>query len=73
MDDATVIRRKMDDYHLTYVWLINQLTARKVYTDKSEVSSAINGTRSGAKVDKILSVSLEILEEYERGFLQSTT
>lgn len=50
---------------LTQTWLINRLEEKGVLTDKAELSSALAGSRKGAKVDKILTTSAEILKEYE--------
>lgn len=36
-----------------------------ISTDKTEMSSALSGRRKGAKVEKIIQKSLEILREYE--------
>ncbi len=49
---------------LSQVWLINRLEEQGVLTDKSELSSALSGARKGAKVDKIIKVSLQILKDY---------
>lgn len=59
------IRIILLDNNLSQVWLINQLADRGIITDKSELSSALSGSRTGAKIDKILSASLEILSDYE--------
>lgn len=50
---------------LTQTWLINRLEEKGILTDKAELSSALAGSRKGAKVDKILTASAEILKEYE--------
>jgi hypothetical protein len=36
-----------------------------IATDKTELSSALSGTRKGAKIEKIIQKSLEILTDYE--------
>lgn len=66
MDDRTLIRWKLKTNHLTSVWLINQLEAHGVKTDKAEATNTLNGSRKGPKVDEIIRVSLEILEHYEK-------
>ena len=50
---------------LSQVWLINRLEERGISTDKAELSSALSGTRKGAKIDNIIKTSREILDEYE--------
>lgn len=49
---------------LSQVWLINRLEEQGITTDKAELSSALSGSRKGAKVAKIISASTEILNEY---------
>lgn len=59
------IRVSLFENSLSQVWLINRLEERGVITDKTELSSALSGTRHGAKVDRIIKTSTEILAEYE--------
>lgn len=59
---AVKIRKALSEKGLTQVWLILQLQSRGVCTDKSEFSSILSGVRTGAKADKVLSESLEILK-----------
>lgn len=59
------IRIRLYRNSLTQTWLINRLEEKGVSTDKAELSSALAGSRKGAKVDKILATSSEILKEYE--------
>lgn len=59
------IRVALFENSLSQVWLINRLKERGVITDKTELSSVLSGTRHGAKVDKIIATSADILEEYE--------
>lgn len=49
---------------LSQVWLINRLEEHGVITEKSELSSALSGAGKGAKVDKIIQTSLQILNDY---------
>lgn len=72
MDDRTLIRRKLQDNHLTSVWLINQLERNGIKTDKGEMTNVLNGSRKGPKVDDIIRVSLEILNRYEMSMGQGT-
>ena len=69
MTDREELRERLNRNHLSYVWLIDQLRRRNVATDKTEMSSVVAGTRSGKKAETILSVSLEILDSYEKEFL----
>lgn len=50
---------------LTNTWLINRLDEKGITTDKTEMSSVLRGARKGAKAEKIINVSVEILEFYE--------
>lgn len=59
------IRVALLENSLSQVWLINRLEEHGVQTDKAELSSALSGTRHGAKIDKIIKTSIEILDEYE--------
>lgn len=55
------IKRKLFDRDLTQVWLIGQLKEKGCLTDKTELSSALSGSRKGPKVDRIIKLSKEIL------------
>lgn len=67
VEEREDIRLRVRKYKLSYVWLINQLALRGVITDKTEMSSVINGTRHGLKADTIISLSGDILDDYEKG------
>lgn len=58
------IRVLLLENSLSQVWLMNRLEEKGILTDKSELSSALNGSRKGGKIDKIISASNEILDEY---------
>lgn len=60
------IKRKLDENHLTQVWLISRLSDKGLNTDKAELSSVLSGVRRGAKVSALLSAADEILTRYER-------
>lgn len=59
------IRIMLLNNNLSQVWLINQLAEKGIVTDKAELSSALSGSRTGAKIEKIISVSLQILNDYQ--------
>ena len=44
---AQSVRAQVAEYHLTYVWLINQLEQRGVHTSKSEMAQTLAGNRTG--------------------------
>ena len=69
MTDRDELREKLARNHLSYVWLIDQLRRKNVVTDKTEMSSVVAGTRNGKKAEIIISVSLDILDSYEKEFL----
>lgn len=58
------IRVLLFENSLSQVWLINRLEEKGIFTDKSELSSALSGSRRGEKIDKIISTSIEILNDY---------
>lgn len=47
----------------TQVWLINELAARGLITDKSELSSVLAGARRGLKADLIINKAREVLSD----------
>ncbi len=58
------IRVLLFENSLSQVWLINRLEEKGICTDKTELSSALSGTRRGEKITKIIKTSLEILNDY---------
>ena len=72
MAEKKELRTRLAENGLTFVWLVNVLRLRGVNTDKSEMSSVVNGTRPGTKANTIVDTSHIILDEYEK-FLQSVT
>lgn len=71
-EKRVLIRRKLQDNHLTSVWLINQLEQNGVRTDKAEMSNILNGSRKGPKVDEIMEAALNILHRYEKSMGRGT-
>lgn len=61
---------RLRDNNLTYVWLISILDKVGIRTDKSEMSSAVRGTISGDKAERIINTSHQILDQYDQ-FLRS--
>lgn len=68
MKDRDKIRVILLENTLTQVWLINKLEERGIMTDKTELSSALSGARKGAKIEQIITASLQILEDYVAKF-----
>lgn len=66
MNDRKNLRIRLAEQNLTFVWLINMLKARGMKLDKSEMSSAVNGTISGNKADAIIKNSHFVMDEYEK-------
>ncbi|MDY6367402.1 MAG: hypothetical protein SPL13_02665 [Clostridia bacterium] len=64
-EDREYIKFTLSKNSLSQVWLINRLEERGITTDKAELSSALSGARHGTKINNILKVSMEILNEYE--------
>jgi hypothetical protein len=58
-------------HNLTYLWLISQLKSKGLVTDKTEMSSVMGGVRKGAKAERIVKESVEVLKEYEQRFVYS--
>lgn len=69
MGDRERIRKSLAEYRLTYKWLLLQLHLKGIETDKSTLSLAISGTRSGDTYKNIVLMINEILDEYERYFI----
>ena len=63
--DRDEIKDRLEKNKLTFVWLIQQLEKRGIYTDKSEMSGVFAGTRRGPKPERIIRESAAILDEYE--------
>lgn len=68
MKELDVMRDRLKQHRLSFVWLIHQLKLKGILTDKTEVSSIFAGTRKGVKVDAIIRTTNVILDEYEKGF-----
>lgn len=60
------VKSMLERNSLTQVWLINRLSERGVRTEKTEFSSVLRGTRKGFKAERIITVSIEILDHYEK-------
>ena len=60
---------RLRDNNLTYVWLISILDKVGIHTDKSEMSSAVRGTISGDKAERIIAVSHKVLDQYDQFIL----
>jgi hypothetical protein len=71
MNDPDDTRMRLRNNRLSYIWLIRQLALRGIATDKTEMSSVINGGRKGAKAELILKTSNSILDDYESLFLRN--
>lgn len=67
MEELNAIRDRLKKHHLSFVWLIHQLSQRGIITDKTEVSSVFAGTRTGVKADAIVRTSKHTLDDYEHG------
>ncbi len=65
---AAAIRAKVEQFQLTYVWLVSRLSDEGLLTDKHEMSATLSGSRIGPKADEILRQSLGILTIYENTF-----
>lgn len=65
------LRYRLLDLHLSYAWLIDQMRRRGTEVDKSTLSSAVNGTITGERVETILTLGNKIVDEYEKKYLGS--
>lgn len=72
MNERKNLRDRLQEHNLTFVWLINILNRNGMNVDKSEMSSAVNGTISGNKAKTIIENSHAVLDQYEV-FLRSVT
>lgn len=69
MYQARVLRKRLESQKLSFMWLRFQLKSRGLITDKTEMSKAFSGSRKGPKIEKILNLSKEILDEYDKSTL----
>ena len=65
----TEIKRRLSNYRLSQVWLINQLAKRGLFTDKTEMSSVLSGSRIGAKSEYLLNSCIDVLNYYQENFV----
>ena len=73
MDERMFINSKLFEFGLSQKWLIGELERRfGILTDRTEISSAISGTRRGPKGRSIISNSVTILNDYERKYRNET-
>lgn len=71
MDEKKSLRYRLQEYHLSYSWLIDMMGKKGMEVDKSTLSSAVNGTIKGERVGKILEMAHSVLDEYEAKYLRS--
>ena len=69
MGDRDAIRIRLSTNRLTHTWLIYQLHLNGVETDKTEFSCVLAGTRKGDKAETIINNANQILDTYERCFV----
>lgn len=62
------IRILLATHHLTHSWLIDQLELKNISVAGNELSEIISGKRKGAKSEKVIEASLEVLNVYETSF-----
>ena len=67
-EDRDKIRIMLFRNNLSQTWLICRLAEDGIVTDKSELSGALSGARCGKKIEKIITASLGILEDYENQY-----
>lgn len=53
---------------LTSRWLLEQLSARGISVDKTELSRILSGTRGGKKAAAVTAESLLVIAKYEKCF-----
>ena len=71
-DERDRIRLMLYRNTLTNAWLVNRLEERGINTEKTEMSSVLRGVRKGAKAERIIKTSIEILEYYEKFFPEAS-
>ena len=69
MGDRERIRKFLADERLSYSWLLFQLHLSGIETDKTELSSVLYNKRAGNKAESIVLKAIEILDDYERYFV----
>ncbi len=65
MEQSKNLRDRLQENNLTFVWLINILRQNGYSVDKSEMSSAVNGTISGKKAETIIEKSHLVMDKYD--------
>lgn len=60
------IRDRLQQYHLTFTWLIAIMELKGLIVDKFAMSAAMAGTAKGPKADSIINTAVSILDEYEQ-------
>ena len=67
-EQRDTIRVMLLKNNLSQTWLINRLAEDGLSVDKAELSGALNGSRQGEKIEKIITASLDILNGYEEQY-----
>ena len=58
------IRGMVEQYCLTYVWLVNQLNKRGMDVTSNELCHYVTGRRRGERAERVLNLCIQILECY---------
>lgn len=69
MAERENLRSRLQGHHLSFVWLVNMMRYKGYEIDKTTVCSAVNGSITGPRVEKINTMGHEIVDEYEKIWL----
>ena len=69
--ECNSIRTRLRDYHLTNVWLVCELEKRGVVVTQEHLCNIFSGKCVHGLADKVKTISLLILDRYERTYLQT--
>ena len=65
-EERTQILWLLQKNNLTQTWLINRLADKGIEVCKTNLSDILRGVRRNETSEKVITASLEILEDYEK-------
>lgn len=68
-DKRVTLRNRLQDYNLSYSWLIVGMRRKGLNVEKSTLSSVMSGVIVGERAEKILESANVVLDEYAMLYL----
>lgn len=68
-DKRVTLRNRLQDYNLSYSWLIVSMRRKGLNVEKSTLSSVMSGVIVGERAEKILESANVVLDEYAMLYL----